>query len=322
MSFLSDLIKDVRKELLAPDPDLNATVDKFRNGIINRLRALHDEDNLRIFASGGGGIIRGAKGSRITRENREKGTVLCQEARLTDGNEVPYFRAVFNLQDHTFTIGDNPQSIVRLIGYESPLMRKKRESGSRTLSCDLVGLTSDDRVLCIEGKVNPNNELMDIVYGLLESYAYGVGVDFFLAEEGCRELFKREIRDCLKEFHPKAGEFDGNKLTAAFALAAPREYFGAYFARAQMGNGKARRCLCEVEELLSAFRGGGPEWSGFLIMSSPCSVASFDAEKGRTTRGEYSIEPHFKAGSFRVGLAGDLKTLEQRCKTYRPLGLV
>ena len=328
-SYLQTLIKAVRSEFKNTTPQLPTAITAFKQAITDKLKVLSAGNNLRIYDGQEGGVVRGPKRDRQTCENAESGNLLCQEKYFTDCIlEVPYFRSVFNLPAHTFALNTTPDLTVRLIGYESPLMRKKTdrmngEISSRAISCDLVGLTSDNRILCIEGKVKPHNPATDIVYGLLESFAYGVCVEYFLAEENYHASFCKEVGGCLSEFHPNACGFNEDKLTAAFTLAAPREYFAEYFNPTQNQKKTARAHrnlikkvesqLSEAKQILAAFKENeGPAWAGFLIMERPCSVESFNAGSRRTVKEKTYVEPHFKSEPFKVELAVDICTLNQK----------
>jgi len=151
-SYLQTLIKAVRSEFKNTTPQLPTAITAFKQAITDKLKVLSAGNNLRIYDGQEGGVVRGPKRDRQTCENAESGNLLCQEKYFTDCKlEVPYFRSVFNSPAHQFTLNANPELIVRLIGYESPLMRSNRGKLSRAVSCDLVGLTSDSQVLCIEG---------------------------------------------------------------------------------------------------------------------------------------------------------------------------
>ena len=325
-SYLQTLIKAVRLECENTSPQLPTAIRAFKKAITDNLKKLSDGDNLRIDDDKNGGVVRGPKKSRSTKENCTTRNLLCQKQYLDDEKlEVPYFRSVFNLPAHTFALNTAPDVTVRLIGYESPLMRKKTDRmngdiNSRAISCDLIGLTSDNRVLCIEGKVNPHNQSTDIVYGLLESFAYGVCVEYFLSEKKRRAAFCNEVGGCLSEFHPKPHGFNEGELTAAFTLAAPREYFVQYFNPTLTGSERARRSLKKKVEtrlagagqLLAAFEESqGPAWAGFMIMEPPCTVFSFDARNDGTIAGKRYFEPHFKPEAFSVGLAASIAALKQ-----------
>ena len=314
-SFLSELIGKVRSEFKIRPSNLDTAIKVFKEAIVEKLDELYKAGNLRIKDDKKGGVVRGAAQSRAKYENKTTGTSLCQNKYFTDGKlEVPYFRSVFNLPAHTFGLNTIPKSIVRLIGYESPLMRKKDGTASRAISCDLVGLTSDNRILCIEGKVKPHRPATDIVYGLLESFAYGVCIEYFLAEENRQAEFKKEVQACLNEFHPNTNGFNEGKLTAAFTLAAPREYFAQYFEPTHpMTKGKAKKRLSEAGQLLTAFekiKRHDWAWAGFMIMEPPCTSSSFDKQNERTFEEKTYVEPHFKSEPFKVDLAWDISELK------------
>jgi hypothetical protein len=323
-SYLQTLIKAVRSEFKNTTPQLPTAITAFKQAITDKLKVLSAGNNLRIYDGQEGGVVRGPKRDRQTCENAESGNLLCQEKYFTDCKlEVPYFRSVFNSPAHQFTLNANPELIVRLIGYESPLMRSNRGKLSRAVSCDLVGLTSDSQVLCIEGKVKPHEAATDIVYGLLESFAYGMCVEYFLSEENYHASFCKEVGGCLSEFHPNACGFNEDKLTAAFTLAAPREYFAEYFNPTQNQKKTARAHrnlikkvegqLSEAKQILAAFKESErPAWAGFLIMEPPCSIESFNARSRRTVKEKTYVEPHFKSELFKVELAVDICTLNQK----------
>lgn len=323
MSFLTDLIEKILPKLGSPTPILADEIRGFKKAITQSLDLLNKENNLRIYEGNKGGVVRGPKASRRQRRCEDKsGVLLCDKVNFDCCSEVSYFRALFNFPDRSFNI--TSETKVNLIGYESPVMRKVTDRKntnifSRTIACDLVGLTSDNQVLCIEGKVKPHNGATDIVYGLLESFAYSVCIEYFLSDNNHRDLFKKEIQMCLNEFHPKATKLDNSKLTAAFMLAAPREYFAEYFNPIQTGTVNKHRNLkkkvatklIEATKLLSAFREiNGPLWAGFLIMNPPCINSSFEQKGGKTHNSKEYVEPHFKQNSLNVILAEDIDALK------------
>jgi len=324
-SFLSELIGIVRSKLKIMPSGLETAINDFRTAITDTLDKLSNDDNLRIYDDNHGGVVRGLKRSRrVGRREDDKGILLCDISKFKKCAEFSYFRAVFNLPRHSFKMTDNSE--VRLIGYESPLMRKKRGRSSRATACDLIGLTSDSRILCIEGKVKPYNPATNIVYGLLESFAYGVCVEYFLSDESRRASFEQEVQFCLRDFHGQAEVLNSKvKLPAAFTLAAPREYFAEYFNPTQTGTGKKHgnliSQLIEAEQLLTAFHAiEGPKWAGFMIMDTPCTIKSFN--KARNNPREINViirkvaitktyvEPHFKSEPFKVDLAWDINELK------------
>jgi hypothetical protein len=323
MSFLSDLIDEILPKLGSPTQILADEIRGFKKTITQSLDLLNNENNLRIYEDNKGGVIRGPKASR--RQNRREdnnGVLLCDKVNFDCCSEVSYFRALFNFPGRSFSI--TPETKVNLIGFESPVMRKVTDRKnpnikSRTIACDLVGLTSDNRVLCIEGKVKPHSEATNIVYGLLESFAYSVCIEYFLSDKTRLELFKKEVQMCLNEFHPNAIRLDNSKLTAAFTLAAPREYFAEYFNPIQTGaNNKHRNLkeqvaikLVEAKKLLAALREtNGPSWAGFLIMTPPCIISSFEQKGGKTHKLKEYVEPHFAPESLNVVLAEDIDALK------------
>lgn len=330
MSYLSDLIGAILPKLVESGPALNDAINGFRTAITDTLDKLSNDDNLRIYDDNHGGVVRGPKRSR-QRNHRENqnGILLCNITKFNNCHEVSYFRAVFNLPRHSFNITTKTE--VRLIGYESPLMRKVIDTSNpdinaRTIACDLIGLTSDNQVLCIEGKVKPHGRATDIVYGLLESFAYGVCVEYFLSDENRRASFEQEVQFCLRDFHGQAEVLNSKvKLPAAFSLAAPRKYFDQYFNPPKTGTKKKHGNLIEqvenqlidAKKLLKAFHDihaiGGPKWAGFMIMEQPCTGSSFDKQNERTykekTKEKTYVEPHFKSEPYKVDLAGDIREL-------------
>ena len=124
MSYLSDLIGAILPKLGESAPALNDAINGFRTAITDTLDKLSNDDNLRIYDDNHGGVVRGPKRSR-QRNHRENqnGVLLCNITKFNNCHEVSYFRAVFNLPRHSFNITTKTE--VRLIGYESPLMRKK-----------------------------------------------------------------------------------------------------------------------------------------------------------------------------------------------------
>jgi len=316
MSFLADLIGKVRLEFRSDSRNLKQAVTLFKEKVTQCLIALDKEGNLRVFDGEDGGVIRGPKRSRANRENKQTGSLLCQERYLDDDKlEVPYFKAVFNLTDHSFVIKET-NSKVHLIGYESPLMRKRNENtnpgiSSRAISCDLVGLTSDQRVLCIEGKVKPHNASTDIVYGILESLAYGVCVDYFISERNM-DSFTKEVQGCAKEFHTDIQGICWKKMTAAFSLAAPKYYFSEFISPQHQTPKKAEKRLDEASQLVDVLcELDGPKWEGFLILEPPCCVSSFKKCGHRELERMKLIEPHFASGAFGISLAKDTVELKK-----------
>ena len=330
MSFLSDLIDKLQSRLEDPAFDLTSaknfasTINDFKEDITDRLCELHSADNLRVFDSDLGGVIRGPKQSRLRNHGEnEKGVLSCNLARFERCSEVSYFRALFNLPDRSFNINSN--SKVRLIGYESPLMRKKTDTRnidikSRTIACDLVGLTSHNQLLCIEGKVNPHDDATNIVYGLLEGFAYGVAVEYFLSDNKLRVDLTDEVLACSKEFHPNTNGKMKVGLTSAFSLAAPREYFKEYFSPTRLGTERAHNKLkkkvnnqlSQTRNLLAAFKNvRGPAWAGFMILEPIRSYESFDGRNCRTIDGRQLVEPHFKPNTFKAHIAQDVDELRK-----------
>ena len=103
---------------------MKAAINDFRTAITDTLDKLSNDENLRIYDDNHGGVVRGPKRSRQTSHCEDKnGVLLCDRANFDGCVELSYFRAVFNLPRHSFKMTDNSE--VRLIGYESPLMRKK-----------------------------------------------------------------------------------------------------------------------------------------------------------------------------------------------------
>lgn len=315
MSFLEDLIKSARKSI---EHDSEHSVRHFMQEIINALDRLHEKNNLRVFDGNSGGVVRGPRLSRAKYESPETGNLLCQEEHFNKNKlEVPYFRAVFNSSRHVLRGKLDPKLQIYMIGYESPLMRQKENrKGSRNLSravsCDLVGLTSDNRILCIEGKVNPKNSSTDLVYGLLESFAYGLCANYFLSTR-YRDHFVKEILACVEEFHPKKEiSVDEEKVSAAFSLAAPQKYFAEYFSPTELSDRKANKRLGEAEKLLEVLQSiESPEWAGFLVLDPPCSESNFERKGRKEVNGKQCIEPHLKPDASKFALAKDIDDLRR-----------
>jgi hypothetical protein len=316
MSYLSDLIKKVRAASGSLE-QLKEAVISFKKEITKTVTALNNADNLRIFDDKAGGVLRGPKRSRAKRENKNTGNLLCQKRYLTANKmEVPYFKAVFNLPNHSFKASD---VTVQMIGYESPLMRQKRRktdnvtNSVRAISCDLVGLTTNHQILCIEGKVKPHNDATDIVYGILESFAYGVCVDYFLSAPHHEEMFVEEVLACVAEFHPIRERIRLENCTAAYSLAAPIEYFSEYFDPQNLTKEKADKRLAEAKRLMEVLKGiDGPKWAGFLMLKPTCNDASFEQVDSQDVNGKKAIEPRFKTGTFECLVANDIDDLKEK----------
>jgi hypothetical protein len=324
MSFLSETIQKVRSNLKNNGSDLKASVNEFRKEIRNKLDELKHDDNLQIYHTTHrdislGGVLRGNRRSRQRNETKSPCKVLVQKKTFNktkpDSLEVPYFRAAFNVKDRTLVDASADDSPIRIVAYEAPLMRQKKGRNSRAVSCDLVGLSSENGVTCIEGKVNPLNRATDIVYGLLESYAYGVCVDYYLSdsEHSCR--FENELRACCEEFHPGHSNIPTDKaLTAAFALAAPESYFNEYFTHPRMTPQKAHRRLEETERLLKTFKTieKSPTFNGFLICDKPCKLSVFRKDHcSIPSKGEKRCVPNFKDDKLKVTPAFTVHELEK-----------
>ncbi len=321
MSYLYDLIKNVRQKVRAASgspEQLRVAVSTFKQEVTSTISELYKADNLRIFDGEAGGVLRGPRKARAQREDKNTGNLLCQNKYFTDNKlEVPYFKAVFNLPNHSFKASD---VTVRMIGYESPLMRKKREKdnkniSSRAISCDLVGLTPDDRVLCIEGKVNPHNVATDIVYGILESFAYGVCIEYFVSDQARKELFKKEVRACAAEFHPNGDHIYLDNCSAAYSLAAPIEYFSEYFCPQKITKKRAERRLDEASKIVDVLKNiKGPHWGGFLLLRPTCDNGSIDRLNARTVNGFETVEPRFGTRKFECLVANDIDDLETKSR--------
>lgn len=315
MSFLKNEINKVRLNSGGSD-HLKRLLSNLKDEIINRIQTLEQADNLRIYDGPDGGVIRGNKKSRKKRENPKTGNLLCQEKYLTDRKlEVPYFKAVFNTPNHSF---ETPDSIVRIIGSESPLMRKKTDKKNdkiytRTVSCDLIGLSSDRKVVCIEGKVKPFNKATDIAYGILESYAYGICMEYFFSKSNCRSLLQQEINECIKEYHPDTFPNDIDNYKAAYSLAAPREYFEEYFNPQRLKSSTADELLgeaCRLIEVLEKIK--GPEWAGFFILEPSLHQISFEPKLNQTVKGLSLIEPFFKCEIVKESVAKNIDQLKKK----------
>ena len=320
MSFLYEEIQKVRSKLQNNGSDLKTPVNVFRLEIRARLDKLKHENNLRIFhncrGNSLGGVLRGNRGSRLKNETKGSCKVLVQTRYFDTGSlEVPYFRSAFNVKDRSLLYAIADDSPIRIVAYEAPLMRQKRGRSSRAVACDLVGLSSDNGVICIEGKVNPEGRATDIVYGLLESYAYGVCVDYYLSDPNHRCLFEKELRACCDEFHPGHSNIKTDKdLTASFALAAPESYFSEYFTPQIMTPRKATRRRQEAERLMETFKKieKSPTWKGFLICDQKCDKSVFEKQRVSITRGRSKCcVPHFADDKLKVTPAYTLQELRR-----------
>jgi hypothetical protein len=297
-SFLSELIENLRKNLTED------AVKKFRTEVVQKMESLSKCGNLRVHDSEKGGVLRGPKKRRSPTENSENGTILCQKQYLDSGKlEVPYFRSLFNSDDRKINVGDQ---VVGLVGYETPLMRKWDDSKNQDISrrevaCDLVGITNNLEVLCIEGKVNPNRKATDIFFGILESYAYGICVDYLLSDKH-RETFKKEIEVCINDFRTDLDINELTKLKAAFALAAPVEYFQTYFDPQSRKKKSFGELVEEASKLLRFLRNQhNPNWYGFMVISAPCH-SSIKHEGDRLIGKKSYIEPFFNEKPVSISL--------------------
>ena len=118
-------LKDKFENIIRQARQGKSVSDEIRNlraTIENAMEELSREDNLRVFEGEKGGALRGPIDNRTTYEN--DGSLYCHERYLTHSKndtptEVPYMRALFN---------SRRLSGYNLIGYESPLMRKRRRA--------------------------------------------------------------------------------------------------------------------------------------------------------------------------------------------------
>jgi hypothetical protein len=323
MSYLLEKIRKVRSHLENNGSDLKTSVNEFRKEIRKTLDKLKAEDNLQIYhtthrGDSLGGVLRGNRRSRQQNETESPCKVCVQIKRFQDNGslEVPYFRSAFNVKDRLLadtTVGNPP---IRIVAYEAPLMRKKHKDGNPgAVSCDLVGLSSENGVMCIEGKVNNQNRETDIVYGLLESYAYGVCVDYYLSDPNHRCRFEKELKACCEEFHPEHSNIKTDKdLTATFALAAPESYFSDYFTPQIMSPRNATRRLKETERLMKTFKKieKSPTWKGFLICDQKCDKSVFEKQHSSIRRGgNECCVPHFADNKLKVTPAYNLQELRR-----------
>lgn len=291
MSFLADEIQKVRTKFRCEDHELNTSVVEFRLKIRDKLATLKKENNLRIFDKIRdiylGGALRGNRNSRQIYEINNPCRILVRTAYFEKKSlEVPYFRAVFNTRDRAIVNPAEVDSPIRMVAYEAPLMRQNKGRNSRAVSCDLIGISADNCVMCIEGKVRPECRATDIVYGLLEGFAYGVCIDYYLSDFDYRVLFEHELQACWSEFQSAPFNINTNELTAGFALAAPKEYFSDYFTDRVMTRLKANRRMEEAERLLEIFNniGMSPVWKGFLICDPPCDNGAFQEQHATIIR--------------------------------------
>lgn len=303
---LAELIRKLRGDL---NGDLELAINKFIDEIHGTLKILSENNNLKVYDNekGKGGIIRGPMASRAKYEIKENGNLRCNRMnRDLSKLEVPYFRAVFNSNKHTLNVGTDSAPTIRLIGYEAPLMRKRKgdkniEIGSRAVSCDLIGLSPDNHVWCIEGKVKAESNSTDMVYGILESFAYGICLQFVLKNHP--DKIKNEVEQCLKEFHGKEMN-QGQKLSAKYALAGPRDYFCEFLKE------EKHKSLSEAQMLLNVLNSkfspdSRPAWGGFLVFNHNTD----EIDWGSPVK---EIEPTFKKPLV-ANLANDLAGLKERC---------
>jgi len=316
MSFLSEAITVARRSLAASGKAPKDAVERLKQCVRGKLATLADERNLRICDKTEGGMLRGPKRSRLKRENKGAGNLhlLCQEEYLHQSKlEVPYFRAVFNTNNHVLNIRRAAsEQAVRLLGYEAPLMRKCRKVtktgvSGREVACDLVGLEPGNRLLCIEGKVSARPDATDIVYGILESFAYGVCLQFVLEDGARRRQLREEVKVCLNEFHPGEPVSAGADLSAAYSPAAPAEYFREYVHPCRLSTEKARKRLDEAERLLNSLKTlRAPAWAGFLLLNAPCNEGEFATPRShKTVDGVRCFEPFFKTDPLIASVADD-----------------
>ena len=313
MSFLSDSIQAVRFNLHGDRNVLVKALVDLKVGIRAKLSVLDHDKNLRIYDLNNGGVLRGPSGRCGNLELN--GKVLCARKQENKNNqEVAYFRAVFNTPGHRFGIKDGDTAI-KLIAYEAPLARKKNDANntdikSRSVACDLIGLTSTGQILCIEGKLNPKGRQTDMVHGLLESFAYGVCMDFLSEEEVRREELIKEIDACVGKFHNGSAPHSCNLKQpqvgkVAFSLAAPEKYYKEYFTESLLSPRFVKKRLKEAQTLLELFQVQEfktPTWAGFMIFQpSECSFS-------KTDKGEEYVEPNFDPALTDVRL---VKTIEE-----------
>jgi hypothetical protein len=293
-SFLSDLIENLRTNVTKD------AVEKFRVDIWTRMSDLNNANNLRVFDGKKGGVLRGNAYSRKRNQDPETGNVLCSKKRFKGNSlEVPYFQAVFNSLSRRIEFDE--QSI-QLVGYETPLMRKKAEksndvSKGRYISCDLLGITDCNQALCIEGKVNPKAQETDIVYGILESYAYGVCVEYLISEHSSD--FTQEVKLCVNDYKCKLKIDDDREFTSAFSLAAPRSYFREYFFCEKHAENQYIGQVSKILEYCAqsnSTKSNSTKWYGFLVFQTPCKEESFEKKDPRNTKDEKKVELQFKDG--------------------------
>jgi hypothetical protein len=115
-----------------------------------------------------------------------------------------------------------------------------------------------------------------------------------------RETFKKEIEVCINDFRTDLDINEWTKLKAAFALAAPVEYFQAYFDPQSRKKKSLGELVEEASELLRFLRNQhgpirnqhGPNWYGFMVISAPCH-SSIKHEGDRLIGKTSYIEPFF-----------------------------
>ena len=201
------------------------------------------EDNLCIHDSVKGGVLH----NRLDRKaycSSEKAS-LCSSKDLE--KEVGYTRALFNSAKDSLPFS--------LLGYESPLRRKKvrrRGESDRLMACDLIGLTQDGKLCCMEVKTNSENESTGLPYALLEGFSYAVTLKW-IQENRPVELMQ-ETEACCDFYGIKTPLPDIHGVS--FCIVAPVSYFA-----------ESKRHSNIVEELETVLKDNYPNlFSGYFAL--------------------------------------------------------
>lgn len=279
---LKNLIKTVCSSLRIKKsritkPDFENKIGEFQTKLEEHIKELNGLGNHRIYSEKEGGVILGPmdKRKKELHPNYPK-KVTCQTGNLKGKKksfEVPYFRAVFNDRSRIKIdkLNEDKPEYISLIGYESPLLRQNKQQKLYNCKCDLVGITPPpttppQKVICIEGKVNPKSYSTDIVFGLLESFAYGYFANYIYSKH--KDDFIKEVKASIDYFEKYKIPIEEN-LDIAFCLAAPKDYFKAYF----LNNNKSKKRKEEAEKILEVFsKFESPKWLGFLVLEPDLKI--------------------------------------------------
>lgn len=304
-SFLAGNIKPIIQ--FAGECDTNKVaqeIEKLKQTLEDKLSQLKREKNLRIYDGNNGGCLRGPK---KTRQTSQLGTeLLCNVNYMTHGknnkpSEVPYMRALFNLDG---------LCNYKIISYETPFMRKKKENinpdiGGRLVSCDLLGL-NEDELCCIEVKTVPDKPATFIPYALLEGFSYAVCLKWI--KDNCRNELLKEIDLCCDDFKITQN-FNIESLNINFAIAGPQqEYFNPYITKKMMGHKplyfekKLNQAIC-IEEILDRNYSG--LFKGYMFISY-----SVDDCKGKEQKNKI-VKPYFDTIQNACTIVSSIKKFPQ-----------